>query len=191
MGPNYFSDPVVFLVKTLFGLYILAVMLRLLLQLSRADFYNPLSQFLVKITQPVLRPLRRVIPGVAGIDMAAVLLLIVLQMLELVVVDLIVAGGVRPLGPLLVMTIAQLIELLLNVYLFAIIIQAILSWVQPGYNPSTAVLYSLTDPVLAPARRVIPSMGGLDLSPLVVILAIQLLKMLLLPPIYGLARAAW
>jgi YggT family protein len=191
MGPNYFSDPVVFLVKTLFGLYILAVMLRLLLQLSRADFYNPLSQFLVKITQPVLRPLRRVIPGVAGIDMAAVLLLIALQLLELVVVDLIVSGGVRPLAPLLVVLIAQLLDLLLNIYLFAIIIQAILSWVQPGYNPATAVLYSLTDPVLAPARRVIPTMGGLDLSPLVVILAIQLLKMLLLPPIYGLARAVW
>lgn len=191
MGDNYFSDPVVFLVRTLFGLYILAVMLRFLLQLSRADFYNPISQFLVKITQPVLRPLRRVIPGLGGVDVAAIVLLIVLQLAEELVIGLIRFGQLIPLAPLIVLSLAQLVELLLNVYLFAIIIRAVLSWVNPGYTPATALIYSLTEPVLQPAQRIIPPMGGLDLSPLVVILGIQLLKMLALPPLNGLARAVW
>ena len=190
MGSSYLTNPVVFIVSTLFGLYILAVMLRLLLQLSRADFYNPVSQFLVKITQPVLRPLRRVIPGLGGIDLAAVLLLLVLQMLQFVVVGLI-SGRMAPPAPMLVLAIGELLELLLNVYLFAIIIRAVLSWVQPGYNPVTGLIYSITDPVLRPAQRIIPPMGGLDLSPLVVILGLQVLKMLVLPPIQQLARAVW
>lgn len=189
LGSDYFSNPLVFLIKTAFGLYILAVLLRFLLQLSRADFYNPVSQVLVKVTQPVLRPLRRVIPGIAGIDIAAVVLLIALQLIELVLVSLVQTGAVVSLLPLLVLAVAELLDLVLNVYLVAIIVQAILSWVQPGYNPATAILYSLTEPVLRPAQRIIPPLGGLDLSPLVVIVLIQLLKMLLLPPLYQLAFA--
>lgn len=191
LGSDYFSNPLIFLIKTLFGLYILAVLLRFLLQQSRADFYNPVSQFLVKITQPPLRPLRRVIPGLGGIDVAALVLLLILQLLEIAIVGLLQRGGLLPLPPMLVLAIAELVELTLNVYLVAVIVQAILSWVQPGYNPATAILYSLTEPVLRPAQRILPPLGGLDLSPLVVIILIQLLKMLLMPPLYGLARAVW
>jgi YggT family protein len=191
LGTDYLSNPLVFLVKTLFGLYILAVLLRFLLQQSRADFYNPVSQFLVKITQPVLRPLRRVVPGIAGVDVAALVLLLALQLLELALVGLIQGGALMPLLPMLVIAVAELVDLTLNVYLVVIFVQVILSWVQPGYNPATAVIYSLTEPVLRPARRIIPPLGGLDLSPLLVIILIQLLKMLALPPLYGLARAAW
>lgn len=188
-GPDYFSNPLVFLIKTLFGLYILAVLLRFLLQQSRADFYNPVSQFLVKITQPVLRPMRRVIPGVAGIDLSAIILLIVLQLVELLLVGLVQRGGMLPVAPMAVLAVAELVDLTLNVYLVLIFIRVILSWVQPGYNPSAAIIYSLTDPVLRPAQRIIPPLGGLDLSPLLVLVVIQLLKMLVLPPLYGLAQA--
>jgi len=115
----------------------------------------------------------------------------VLQLLEIAVAGLLQRGGLPPLPPMLVLAVAELVELTLNVYLVAIIVQAILSWVQPGYNPATAILYSLTEPVLRPAQRILPPLGGLDLSPLVVIILIQLLKMLLMPPLYGLARAVW
>ncbi len=189
MGSQYIANPIEFLVSTLFGLYILAVMLRFLLQMVRADFYNPISQFLVKITQPPLRPLRRILPGWGGVDLASIVLLILLQMLSLGLVNAIRGIPFLP-GPLFFFAIGELVRLLLNIYLFAIIIQAILSWVNPGgYNPALGLLHSLTEPVLRPARRLLPPISGLDLSPIVVLIAIQLLKMLLLPPIYQLARA--
>lgn len=187
MPTGYFSNPLVFVVQTLFQLYILCVLLRFMLQQVRADFYNPVSQFLVKATQPVLRPLRKVIPGYGGIDWAAVVLIVVLQALAVEVVALIRGGLLMP-GLLAVTVLYQLVELVLNVYLFGILIMALLSWVQAGYNPVAALLHDLTDPVLRPFRRLIPPMGGFDLSPLVAILAIQVAKMLILPPIAALAR---
>ena len=174
-----------FLVRTLFGLYILAVMLRFLLQWVRADFYNPISQFLVKATNPPLLPLRRVIPGWMGIDLAAVVLMLLLQCVEWIVVAGL-QGAALSLGALLVLSVASLLGLLLDVYLYAILIQVILSWVSPGtYNSATVLLYRLTEPVLAPARRVIPPMGGLDFSPIVVLIGIQLLHILLIKPLVG------
>ncbi|GAB4345851.1 MAG: YggT family protein [Gammaproteobacteria bacterium] len=184
---NYLSTPLEFLIETLFGLYILAVMLRFLLQWVRADFYNPISQFLVKVTNPPLRPLRRFIPGLAGIDLASVVLMLVLQMVALSLVFM-VRGAIPGVGVLLIVSVAELVSLLLNVFLVTIFIQVILSWVNPGqYNPVTSLLYSLNQPLLGPAQRLIPPIGGIDLSPIVVIIAIQLAKMLILPPLYGLA----
>ncbi len=180
---NYAGNAGVFLIQTLFGLYLVAVMLRFLLQMSRADFYNPVSQFLVKVTNPPLIPMRRVIPGFIGIDMAAVVLLIVIQAVELVLVGL-VQGFSLGIAGLIVLTVAELFNLLLNIYFFTILIQVILSWVNPGgYNPAVALLYSLNEPILSRARRMIPPISGFDLSPIVVFIGIQLVKMLLVAPI--------
>ena len=183
MGSNYLSNPLIFLIHVLFGLYILAVMLRFLLQLTRADFYNPVSQFIVKITAPLLNPLRRVTPGLAGIDLASLVLLWLLQTVELALI-VIISG----MGSSLVLTflwaLPELINLAINVFLFATLIQVILSWVNPGtYNPAMNLIHSLTEPLLRPARRVIPPISGLDLSPIVVMVGLTLLKMLLLPPL--------
>lgn len=187
MGSGYLTNPLAFLIDTLFSLYILAVMLRFLLQWLRADFFNPIAQFLVRITQPVLKPLRRVIPGLWGIDFAALVLMILLQMLALGVLMLIYGMAPQPVY-LLLRTPAELVSLLLNIYLVAIIIQAILSWVsRGGYNPAETLLYSLTEPVLRPFRQFIPLVGGIDLSPLAAIIFIQILKMLILPPLNHLA----
>lgn len=189
MGGNYLTNPLDFLINTLIGLYILAVMLRFLLQWSRADFYNPVSQFLVTITQPALRPLRMIFPTVRGADLAAVALLIILQMLSLGIAYML-RGFPLQLGPLFVLAISELVRLVLNIYLIAIIAQAVLSWINPAtYNPVIGLLYSLTEPVLRPARRLLPPISGLDLSPLIVVIGIQLLRMLLLPPLQQLARA--
>ena len=176
-----------FLVETLFGLYILIVMLRLLLQWARADFYNPLSQFIVKATQPVLAPVRGMFPAVGGVDLACVMLLVVLQLGELWLVTGIL-GQRAPVGALLVFSVAELLQLAIYVFLFSILIQVVMSWINPGsYNPVLSVLYSLNEPLLAPARRLVPPIGGLDLSPIVVMVALQLVAILLVGPLRQLA----
>jgi len=183
MGDPYVGNAVTFVLETLFGLYILIVMLRFMLQIVRADFYNPVSQFIVKATQPALRPLRRVIPGLAGVDLSAVVLMLALQMLELWLV-LMVLGRDAGLVGLVVLAAARLLELVIYVFMFSIIALVILSWVQPqSYNPMFGVLNSLSAPVMRPARRLLPPIGGLDLSPIVAFLVLGVLLRLLVAPL--------
>jgi YggT family protein len=187
MQNSYVANPLEFLINTLFSLYILTVMLRFLLALVRADFYNPVSQFLVKVTNPPLIPLRRIIPSVGKVDTSALLLMLILQMIALALIAGL-RGSQISLGGLLILSIAELLGLILNVFLFAILIQVIMSWINPGaYNPALSIIYSLTEPVLRPCRRLVPPLSGIDLSPLVALIAIQLAKMLLLPPLYQFA----
>lgn len=187
MGGNYLLDPLEFLINTLFGLYIMLLMVRFLLQWVRADFYNPVSQFVVKFTNPAVRPLRRIIPGWGGLDVATIVLMLVLQLLSLGLI-LLFRGHGLPLLTLLFWSVAELFTLLVNIYMGAIFIQVILSWVSPGtYNPVTSILYSLTEPLLRPARRLLPPISGFDLSPMLVLLALQVLKMLVIPPLMVLA----
>jgi YggT family protein len=188
MGGSYVGNAGIFLIKTLFGLYILVVMLRLLFQIVRADFYNPISQFLVKVTNPPLLPLRRIIPGFKKIDIASIVLLLVLQMLELILIGVIRGVSFQPVG-LLVLSIAELLTLLLNIFFFSILIQVVLSWINPGgYNPAVSLLYSLNEPLLRPARNLIPPIGGLDLSPIVVMIVLQLATILIVMPISDIGR---
>lgn len=186
MGSSYFTDPVVFLIDIIFGLYILAVMLRFMLQWVRADFYNPMAQALVRITNPPLKPLRKFIPGLAGIDMASVVLMLVLQIIAITLMSLVSGQSLHPVF-LFFYSLSELVSLFIMVFIVGIIIQVIVSWVNPGaYNPALSMVYSLTEPVLRPARRLIPSMGGLDLSPLVATVGLYLIKMLIVPPIRAL-----
>jgi YggT family protein len=190
MGNPYLSNAGVFLVSAVFGLFVLAVMLRMLLAWVRADFYNPVSQFLVTVTNPLLIPLRRLIPPLGAVDLAAVVLLALLELGKLVLIRLI-AGAALSLDALVLLSIAELLGTLLNIFLFTIIVQVVLSWLAPRtYHPVTALLYQLNEPLLAPARRLIPPISGLDLSPLLVIVAIQLLKMLLVAPLTDMGWAA-
>lgn len=180
---GYVGNAGVFLIKTLFDLYILAVMLRFLFQLVRADFYNPLSQVLVKVTNPPLKPLRRLIPGVRGIDLASVFLMLVLMYAEITIINMIKGGAFLPVG-ILMASMTELLSLCVYVFIFSIVIQVIISWVNPGaVNPVVSLLYSLNDPLMRPARRVIPPISGLDLSPLVVLIALQLCQMLIIAPL--------
>jgi YggT family protein len=179
----YLNNASVFLIQTAFGFYILVVMLRFLLQWARADFYNPLVQFLVKLSNPLLIPLRRVIPSLMGLDMAAVVLMLALQVVELLLLLLISGQSANFVG-LLVLAVGKLLGVLINVLFWAVIIQAILSWVNPDpRNPAISLLYQLTEPVVRPARRLLPPISGLDLSPILVLVALQLLKLLLVAPL--------
>ena len=189
MGNQYLVSPLGFLLDTLFSLYILVVMLRFLLQLVRADFYNPISQFLVAVTNPPLRLLRRVIPGWQGVDVAAIVLMVALQLLNgLILVAL--HGKSVALATLVFWSVTQLLGLVFDVFIFAIIIQVLISWINPGlHNPFNTLLYSLTEPLLRPARRLIPPISGIDLSPLAVLILLQMLRILVIPLIERLTIA--
>jgi YggT family protein len=181
MGNDYLTNPLEFLISTLFSLYIVAVMLRFLLGLVRADFYNPVSQFLVRITNPLLIPLRKVVPSIGKFDSAALLLMIVLQLAAITLILLLRGDGISS-AVLVIITLATLISLLISVYMFAIIVEVIISWMNPGsYNPVSSLLHSLTNPLLRPIRHLVPPIAGIDLSPLFAIIGLQVLRMLILP----------
>lgn len=174
------SEVLRYLVQTAFSAYLFAVLLRLLLQLARADFYNPISQFVVRITNPLVIPLRRLIPAIGRIDTATIVLAITIQCVAIVaVLALLGYGPGNPLR-LVVWGIVGIVALLVNVYFFAILALIIFSWIAPGsHHPALALLYQLTEPVMAPLRRVLPPMGGLDLSPILAFVAINVAEILL------------
>ncbi len=188
MGATYMTDPIIFLIDSLFSLYILAVLLRFLLQWCGANYYNPISQFLVKITHPPLRILRRFVPSIGKIDTSALVLILALQMFADFSI-LMLKGVTINIGALTILSITQLISLLINVFVFAVFARAILSWFNPGaYNAATSILATLTEPLLDICRKFIPDLGGIDLSPLVALLLLQLAKMVILPPLHELAN---
>lgn len=171
----------VYVVQTLGSLYLLIVLLRFILQLVRADFYNPLSQFIVRATQPLLKPLRRVIPGFAGIDLASLVLAIIVQLILLAVIIMLMGAALPPVLQLLVWSLVGVTSLFVKIFFFALIISVILSWVAPhSHNPAAMLVNQLCEPVLAPIRRILPSMGGLDLSPIFAFIALRLVDMLLI-----------
>jgi YggT family protein len=162
------------------SIYITIVIVRFLLQLVRADFYNPLSQFIVKVTNPLLMPLRKVIPGFFGVDFASVVLALLLQVASIALLIFIKNGVLPPIVPLLAFSAYELITLVLNIYLFALIVLVIVSWVAPqGNNPAVALLSSITEPALRPIRKILPASGGIDFSVMVALLIIYILKILI------------
>lgn len=184
-----------FLLTTLFQLYIAVMLLRFLLQWARADFYNPLSQFIVKATTPLVRPLRRIIPGFGGWDIATLVAAYLLTVLQVVLVGtqisqyqipgLLDGHTLQPFTIALV-SLLDMFALTIGIFLVAIIILAVSSWFASGaYNPVTTLLYSITEPLLRPARRLLPPISGIDLSPLLVLLALQVLKMVVIGLVLG------
>ena len=168
----------VFLVETLFNLYLMVVILRLWLQFVRADFYNPMSQFIVKATHPFVGPLRRVIPSIGRFDTATFVLAFLVASIKLVVFSLMLSGGIDLIG-ISILAVIDIIKETLSLMFWVLILRAILSWVSQGQSPVDYVLYQLTEPFLAPIRRIIPPIGGLDLSVLIAIIALQFLQLLI------------
>lgn len=174
-----FSGSSAYLVGTLIDLYITAVMVRLLLQWVKADFYNPICQFLVRLTQPVLAPLRRVVPSIGALDTASVVLMLVLEVVGLWLVSQLLGQPLDSLQ-LVVLAITKLIMTLLWTCFFLIIAMVILSWVGRSWrHPVVPLVFQLTDPMLRPFRRLIPPIAGMDLSPLFALIAIRFLLQLL------------
>ncbi len=160
--------------------YLTIVLLRFLLQLARADFYNPISQFVVKATNPVILPLRKFIPGLGGFDLSSLVVAFVLQ--AIVFILLLLAAGVTAINPLQIIawSVITLLALITEIYFWAIIAVIILSWVAQGsYHPAILLLHQITEPVMAPFRRILPPMGGLDLSPIFVFLVLNVVNITL------------
>lgn len=169
-----------FLVTTLFDLYIMVVLLRIWLQWSRADFYNPFSQFIIKATQPVVAPLRRLIPSIGSLDMATLLFAYVLSIAKFVILQLVLTGGGMAFSAdFLWVGALSLLKAAGGLLFWVLLLRAILSWVSQGRSPVEYVMHQLTEPLTAPIRRIIPAMGGLDLSVLVLFLCLQFANILM------------
>ncbi|HUG71997.1 MAG TPA: YggT family protein [Steroidobacteraceae bacterium] len=169
-----------FIVDTLLTLYAVVLLLRLLLQLVRADFRNPLAGAILQLTNPVILPLRKLLPPLGKIDTATVAALVLCFVIKLWLGSLLFGVAAPALLPLLRETLVELVGLVLTTYLFSIFINAILSFVAPGnYSPVQSLLAAICDPVLKPFRRLLPPIAGLDLSPLWACIAIQALLILL------------
>ena len=175
-----FNEIFIYLIQTALSIYLVAMLLRFLLQLARADFYNPISQFLVKITNPLVIPTRKVIPAIGGIDTASLLLSLLLQMLSIVVLMALYKAGLPNVIQLLIWSALGLMGLVVNIYFFALLAMIILSWVAPGSkNPAIFLLHQITEPVMAPVRKVLPPMGGMDFSPIAVFILINIIQIAL------------
>ena len=162
-----------FIIKTLTQLYLLVLLLRFWLPMLRADFRNPLAQGILRITSPLVVPLRRFVPAIGRLDTATVLVACVIQYLTVLLL-LVIRGHMVDTVPILVTTLIELMILSLNLFFFVILIKIILSWVAPHtYNQATALLTTLAEPILRPFRRIIPPIGGLDISPIFAIILLQ------------------
>ncbi|WP_299490402.1 YggT family protein [uncultured Shewanella sp.] len=167
-----------FLINTLFDLYLMVVILRIWLQAARADFYNPFSQFIVKATQPIIAPLRRVIPSMGRLDTASIILALIVVALKYTILSLIV-GAALDVPSILLISIVSVFKEAGVLLFWMLILRAILSWVSQGQNPIEMVMVQLTEPFLGPIRRIIPPMGGLDLSLLVLMIILNFLNILM------------
>lgn len=181
---NALQEIAVFLISTLFQLYIVVVMLRILLGWAKADFYNPISQFIVNLTNPVLLPIRRFIPSLGKIDTAAVVLALSLMVVKLLLLALLGDKAYPGFGLLIVfiffVAILDLIKLTIWIFIFSLIVEAVISWLGNSYNnPVASITFSLNQPLLKPLRRFNLSVGMVDLTPLAAILLLQVLLILI------------
>jgi YggT family protein len=172
------------LVSTLGTLLMMAVLLRFLLQISRADFYNPITQMVVRFTDPGVQLFRRFIPGFKGVDFATLVFAVVVESLLICVLIFLAGFDLPGLGLVLTWAVAGIINFILDIYFWALLISIVSSFIAPfSEHPALVLVRQLTEPIMAPFRRLLPSMGGLDLSPIFVFLAIQILKIMLVAPI--------
>ncbi len=171
---------IIYIVETLLSLALFVVLARLLLQLTRADFRNPIAQAIVQLTNPLIVPLRRVLPPIGKLDTASVVAVLLVAAVEVAVVSALRGAGLPDWLTWLDALALEIAHTLLWTYCYAILIYWLLSFIAPGgYSPLQSVLTSLCEPVLRPFRRIIPPVAGLDLSPLWATIAIQAILILI------------
>jgi YggT family protein len=179
MPPNI-ASALVFIVNALTSLYLLVLMLRFWLPWLRADFRNPLAQGILKLTSPVVVPLRRIVPSFGRLDTATIMVAFAVQCASIFLILLIIDAS-APVSSIAITAVVKLLMLSVNLFMFAIFVRIILSWISPGqYNPATAIITTLTEPILRPVRRIIPPLGGFDISPIFVIIALGALSRVLM-----------
>lgn len=175
------KDALIFLVSTVFDLYIFLLVIRVLLAYAGANYYDPMTQFVVRCTDIIVKPLRRLIPNVRGIEMSAILIIIALELIKYLLL-IAISNGNMVLYGLLIVALADTLKLFLQTMFYAIILQAILSWVQPG-SPMAPLLYKITSPVIRPIQRLVPAVGGMDISPIPAMILLQLMIIIIVQPL--------
>lgn len=182
MGP--LNNASAFLIQSLFDLYLFILLLRFIFQYLRVDYYNPLTQFVVRMTSPVIVPLRRMIPGFWGIDFATLFVIVALTCLKITLIMFVSVRKFPAPAGLFLWSLGDITALTINLFFYAILMSVILSWIAPlTRTPMTAILYRLTEPLMRPARRFIPIVAGFDISPIPVMIGLQLLKILIADPL--------
>lgn len=185
---NALNNAGVFLISTLFDLYLMVLVIRLLLAFARADFYNPVTQLIVKITQPIVNPVRRFLPNTGKVELATVFWIILLEAIKFIFIGLLLFGMPNIVGVVL-LTIADICKSILNTLFYAIIISAILSWIQQSHSPVGRLLTQLTAPIMRPAQRLIPPISGFDLSPIPVLILLQVIMIVIVSPLFSIGIA--
>ncbi|MEM9316071.1 MAG: YggT family protein [Pseudomonadota bacterium] len=177
---NAINEISLYLVQTAIGIYLLIMLMRFVLQLVLADFYNPISQFLVRATNPLVLPLRRILPARGRIDAASLLLAILIQFIGIIVVLAIFGSSLPSASLLLAWSVVGVAALLVKIYFFSLIGTIILSWIAPGTSNHAAYhMYQISEPVIAPFRRLLPAMGGIDFSPILVLIIFRVVDIAL------------
>lgn len=186
---NSLNTAALFLINTLFDLYLVVLMARMILAWVHADYYNPITQVIIKLTQPVISPLRRALPNFKGIELSTLIVILSLEVIKFFLIGLVTFGLPSNFFGLFILAGADTIKLLLNTFFYAIVLLAILSWVQQGYSPVARVLMQMASPIMRPFQRLIPPIGGFDLSPIPAMIFLQLLIILLVVPLLNLGTA--
>jgi YggT family protein len=180
------TDALAFIIRTVFDIAAILFLARFLLQAARADYYNPLSQAIVQATEPVLRPIRMVVPGYRNFDFASFTAAVLAKVIAFTLISLLTTGGI-PLLLILIHALHETLRWMLTMYFFAILISVVLSWVAPGtIHPAALLVRQIVEPLLAPARQLLPPLGGMiDLSPIVVIMGLILVRDYVLPSVFA------
>lgn len=172
----------VFFIQTVFDFFIYVFVLRLLFQVARCDYYNPVIQIIVKITDPIVKPLRRIVPSLGAIDTSTLLIALILSCAENIVFVWLAGMPFNVLG-IFIWSLGSVLGAIINVYFFSIIVQALMSWFVSQPTPIFSLLQTLNEPVLGRIRRALPGVNGLDISPLVALIGLQLINIILIGPL--------
>ena len=172
-----FTEIFTLVLDTLSSLYLMIILLRFIFQVSRADFYNPISQFVVKATNPLLIPIRRIVPSIGGIDTSSIVLAIIFQTLVISLKLLVLSGGLANPLFLVALSVVMILSVVLKIYFWSLIIMIVASWIAPGSgHPALVLINQIVEPIMQPFRKILPPMGGLDLSPILDFIVIQVLE---------------
>ncbi len=172
------------IVNALGGLFLLAILLRFLLQIAKADFYNPVSQVIVRVTNPVIKVFRPFIPGYKGVDFSTLLLALLVEALLIVTLSYLFGDPIPPIAKIITWSVVGIVAFIINIYYWAIIASIVMSFVMmfsgsTNPHPALRLIWQLTEPIMSPVRKIIPQMGGMDFSPIFIFIGIQLIRNLL------------
>lgn len=185
---NALTEGLLFLIQSFFDIYIFLMMLRVILQWVHADSRNPLVQFVSKITNPPLLFTRKFLSFYRGIDLGAIAVLLLLELVKFSLIILLTSGGFPHVGGLIVLAFAELLQQMISIFLYSIFIFVILSWFAPVINAAfIQVLFQITEPLMRPARRIIHPIAGLDFSPVIVLIFLKLIQIVITQPLMRIA----